>query len=128
MNFLSLFFIDDVFDFTAKVAWKRAVQGVREMCDVCDTTLFNMHWACHKCGFVVCIDCYRQRTRKTGGCMDNKCKTCDNDGQKWLTCSVNRQSHEPDKLMITQIIPSDGENFYQILYQKKNTDLEPFRL
>lgn len=48
-----LFFADKV------VAWKRVVQGVREMCDVCETTLFNFHWACGKCGFVVCIDCYK---------------------------------------------------------------------
>lgn len=41
------------------VAWKRVVQGVREMCDVCETTLFNYHWACGKCGFVVCLDCYK---------------------------------------------------------------------
>ena len=50
----------------SKIVWKRAVQGVREMCDVCDTTLFNMHWCCHKCGFVVCIDCYRNKAKKTG--------------------------------------------------------------
>ena len=92
-----------------KIAWKRAVQGVREMCDVCDTTLFNMHWVCHKCGFVACIDCYRLRKKKGGACADPKCKTCTKDGgQRWLTCSANRQSHEPDKLMITQIIPSDA--------------------
>ncbi|KFQ18161.1 Lysine-specific demethylase 3B, partial [Merops nubicus] len=42
-----------------KVAWKRAVRGVREMCDVCETTLFNIHWVCRKCGFGVCLDCYR---------------------------------------------------------------------
>lgn len=41
------------------VSWKRVVQGVREMCDVCETTLFNFHWACKKCGFVVCLDCYK---------------------------------------------------------------------
>ena len=41
------------------IAWKRVVQGVREMCDVCETTLFNYHWACNKCGFVVCLDCYK---------------------------------------------------------------------
>ena len=41
------------------VGWKRVVQGVREMCDACDSTLFNLHWACSRCGFVVCIDCYR---------------------------------------------------------------------
>lgn len=41
------------------IAWKRVVQGVREMCDVCETTLFNFHWTCGKCGFVVCLDCYK---------------------------------------------------------------------
>ena len=41
--------------------WKRVVQGVREMCDVCETTLFNFHWACKECGYVVCIDCYKTR-------------------------------------------------------------------
>ena len=43
------------------IAWKNVVQGVREMCDVCETTLFNFHWACGKCGYVVCIDCYKSR-------------------------------------------------------------------
>lgn len=47
------------------VAWKRVVQGVREMCDVCETTLFNFHWACGKCGFVVCIDCYKVKNNNT---------------------------------------------------------------
>lgn len=50
---------------SVKVAWKRQVQGVREMCDVCDTTLFNMHWVCHKCGFVVCLDCYKVKKGKS---------------------------------------------------------------
>ncbi|XP_009873526.1 PREDICTED: lysine-specific demethylase 3A-like, partial [Apaloderma vittatum] len=46
-----------------QVAWKRAVRGVREMCDVCDTTIFNLHWVCSKCGFGVCVDCYRMRKK-----------------------------------------------------------------
>lgn len=51
------------------IAWKRVVQGVREMCDVCETTLFNFHWACGKCGYVVCIDCYK--TRRTAKSPSN---------------------------------------------------------
>jgi len=43
------------------IAWKSVVPGVREMCDVCETTLFNIHWVCSDCGFVVCIDCYKSR-------------------------------------------------------------------
>lgn len=50
---MNLFFTDKT------IAWKRVVQGVREMCDVCETTLFNFHWTCGKCGFVVCLDCYK---------------------------------------------------------------------
>ena len=46
---------------TSRMAWKSVVAGVREMCDVCETTLFNIHWVCSDCGFVVCIDCYRTR-------------------------------------------------------------------
>ena len=46
------------------MAWKRAVRGVREMCDVCETTLFNIHWVCRKCGFGVCLDCYRLRRNR----------------------------------------------------------------
>lgn len=40
------------------LAWKRPVQGVREMCDVCETTMFNSHWVCTKCGYSVCSACY----------------------------------------------------------------------
>ena len=44
------------------VSWKRVVQGVSETCDVCEmTTLFNLHWTCPRCGFVVCMDCYVRR-------------------------------------------------------------------
>lgn len=47
------------------MAWKRAVRGVREMCDACEATLFNIHWVCQKCGFVVCLDCYKAKERKS---------------------------------------------------------------
>lgn len=39
-------------------AWKRAVLRVREMCDICATTMFNTHWTCEACGFGVCLDCF----------------------------------------------------------------------
>lgn len=41
--------------------WKRLVDGIREMCDVCATTLFNYHWICADCGFVACLDCFKAR-------------------------------------------------------------------
>ncbi|KAL4231689.1 Lysine-specific demethylase 3B [Mactra antiquata] len=97
----------------AKVAWKRAVTGVREMCDVCDTTLFNMHWVCHKCGFVVCLDCYKVKSSEMDE-EESQDKREESEGgvkeeqRQWLTCSANRQAHDVDKLMLTQIIPADA--------------------
>ncbi|XP_059612065.1 probable JmjC domain-containing histone demethylation protein 2C isoform X2 [Phlebotomus argentipes] len=88
------------------IAWKRVVQGVREMCDVCETTLFNFHWACNKCGFVVCIDCYKGRKHgsdKTWGEIGGK----DRDDFSWLLCT-NKAIHEQEKLMLTQIIAGDS--------------------
>lgn len=93
-------------NFLAKVAWKRPIQGVREMCDVCDTTLFDIHWACNKCGFAVCAECYHSHSHDEAN--------PDTDENKWLTCSANRHEHEPETLMITQIIPSDG-NIVQLI-------------
>ncbi|XP_051173080.1 probable JmjC domain-containing histone demethylation protein 2C isoform X3 [Leptopilina boulardi] len=87
------------------VAWKRVVQGVREMCDVCETTLFNYHWACGKCGFVVCIDCYKGRKNGTVKIWGESGK--DRDDFSWLLCT-NRQVHEPARLMLTQIIAGDS--------------------
>ncbi|BET01767.1 JmjC domain, hydroxylase [Nesidiocoris tenuis] len=87
------------------IAWKRVVQGVREMCDVCETTLFNFHWACGKCGFVVCIDCYKGR--KSGTIKPWGEAGRDRDELSWLLCT-NRQPHEQEKLMLTQIIAGDS--------------------
>uniref|UniRef100_A0A4W3JWB9 Lysine-specific demethylase n=1 Tax=Callorhinchus milii TaxID=7868 RepID=A0A4W3JWB9_CALMI len=78
-----------------QLAWKRAVRGIREMCDACETTLFNIHWVCRKCGFGVCLDCYRMRkSRPPIGKVFS-----------WLKCAKG-QAHEPENLMPTQIIPS----------------------
>lgn len=85
------------------VIWKRVVKGVREMCDLCDTTLFNYHWTCGKCGFVVCIDCYEARKNKTVVWTESG---KGRDKYSWLLCA-NRQTHVPEQLLLTQIIPAD---------------------
>lgn len=41
------------------LVWKPAVKGVREMCDVCKTTIFDHHWICVCCGVFVCLDFYQ---------------------------------------------------------------------
>ncbi|XP_054584565.1 lysine-specific demethylase 3A isoform X3 [Eptesicus fuscus] len=87
-----------------QVAWKRAVKGVREMCDVCDTTIFNLHWVCPRCGFGVCVDCYRMKRKN---CQQGSVyKTF-----SWIRC-VKSQIHEPENLMPTQIIP--GKALYEV--------------
>ncbi|MCI4379695.1 hypothetical protein PGIGA_G00231290 [Pangasianodon gigas] len=91
-----------------KVAWKRAVRGVREMCDVCETTLFNIHWVCRKCGFGVCLDCYRLRKNQPRDEVDDN---PDDEVFSWLKCAKG-QPHEPQNLMPTQIIP--GTALYNI--------------
>ncbi|KAI5624830.1 lysine-specific demethylase 3B isoform X3, partial [Silurus asotus] len=91
-----------------KVAWKRAVRGVREMCDVCETTLFNIHWVCRKCGFGVCLDCYRLRKNQP---HDDVEENPDDEVFSWLKCAKG-QNHEPQNLMPTQIIP--GTALYNI--------------
>ncbi|XP_023689684.2 lysine-specific demethylase 3B isoform X2 [Paramormyrops kingsleyae] len=91
-----------------KVAWKRAVRGIREMCDVCETTLFNIHWVCRKCGFGVCLDCYRLRKSRSREEPDDG---FDDDVFSWLKCAKG-QPHEPQNLMPTQIIP--GTALYNI--------------
>ncbi|KAK0086395.1 hypothetical protein PV325_003271 [Microctonus aethiopoides] len=87
------------------VAWKRVVQGVREMCDVCETTLFNYHWVCAKCGFAVCIDCFKGRKNGTIKIWGESGK--DRDDFSWLLCT-NRHAHAPERLMLTQIIAGDS--------------------
>ncbi|XP_077465708.1 lysine-specific demethylase 3B isoform X1 [Stigmatopora argus] len=91
-----------------KVAWKRAVRGVREMCDVCETTLFNIHWVCRKCGFGVCLDCYRLRRNRPRDDLDEEPA---DDVFSWLKCAKG-QPHDPENLMPTQIIP--GTALYNI--------------
>ena len=46
---------------TGSVIWKRLQPQVREMCDVCSTSLFNAHFTCTECGIIVCIDCHGVR-------------------------------------------------------------------
>lgn len=65
------------------------------MCDACEATLFNMHWVCQKCGFVVCLDCYKAKEKKSSK---------DKELYSWLKC-VKGQPHDHKHLMPTQIIP-----------------------
>lgn len=78
------------------------------MCDVCETSLFNYHWACSRCGFVVCIDCYKSRKYGENKIWNNEWNNgCDRDDYQWLLCT-NRSMHDQERLMLTQIIAGDS--------------------
>jgi len=79
------------------------------MCDACDSTLFNFHWACQKCGFAVCTQCYSERMLEESKKAGKEDEDSTVPSRDWLTCCANRQSHDLESLMITQIIPSDGK-------------------
>jgi len=34
--------------------------GWREVCDECSTTLFNYHYMCKICGYMICIECLNE--------------------------------------------------------------------
>ena len=84
------------------IAWKKSVKGVREMCDICKTTLFNYHWICGACGMFVCLDCYQYRR---GGLVRDTTDTDRfTDDYKWPYCNTGAQ-HLIGNLMLATIIP-----------------------
>ncbi|XP_060860355.1 lysine-specific demethylase 3A-like isoform X4 [Metopolophium dirhodum] len=93
------------------IAWKKAANGVREMCDVCLTTIFNYHWACAKCGFGVCIDCVKARLNGSSELPNAATMTKkdlrEKDTFTWMTCN-SKHNHDVERLMLTQIVASDS--------------------
>ena len=101
------------------VIWRRQHTGVREMCDVCSTTIFNHHLTCTTCGIMVCCDCYTARvsgTRYKTGHMSRPYRTrhrllrsrSDLDDNMWPLCLEN-DIHNLDKLILTQMSPGNIE-------------------
>ena len=43
--------------------WKRQMSNTRELCDICNTAIFNGHYGCTKCGLAVCLECMNNRLR-----------------------------------------------------------------
>jgi lysine-specific demethylase 3 len=100
-----------------KIVWKKCVNGVREMCDVCRTTIFNHHWTCGKCGFVVCVDCFKAKLK--GNRLTEKQNIVQRNFNKkiWLLCS-NQEEHQLKNLSITQILAGDALKFISDLMHK----------
>lgn len=92
-----------------KILWKKYVNGIREMCDVCKTSIFNYHGSCRKCGFVVCIDCYRTELHDTKLIPIYSLPNSYNK-EKWLLCTDERK-HNVRQLSITQMLAGDVMNY-----------------
>jgi len=93
-----------------KILWKKSVNGIREMCDVCRTTIFNHHWCCRKCGFVVCIDCFKAKLKGTQLTEKQTIVQRNFNKKIWLLCS-NEKEHQIEKLFITQILAGNTLKF-----------------
>lgn len=79
-------------DIIKPIIWKRLIDGVLEICDLCATTLFNYHFICTRCGLSLCTDCVNESS-------DNEFK---------ISCSMKDSvSHQFSDLSLTQIIVSD---------------------
>jgi len=100
-----------------KILWKKCVNGVRELCDVCKTTIFNHHWSCRKCGFVVCLDCFRTKFNDTQLTQTQNNSYNKHRNKNWLLCS-NEIEHQVEQLSITQILAGDALNFISKLMHR----------
>lgn len=87
-----------------KITWKKVVNGFRELCDVCATTLFNYHYVCEQCGFVVCLDCHQERAKLMNNIQTNH-KVKDNQNQA-LDSASNMSLDEPHPETADQNTPS----------------------
>lgn len=84
--------------------WKKSVNDMREMCDICKTSIFNYHWTCGECGFIVCFDCFQTKLIKSRLTTLNTSEKQDNEN--WLLCS-NQKEHKVHQLTITQKLSCD---------------------
>lgn len=113
-----------------KVFWKKLIEGMRETCDLCRTYIFNGHFACTKCGFSVCLHCFKlDRNNSKAIGTKNKFEV---DDKNWLFCnsvSANNSfeknqpkrkkvEHMPNQMVYIHFIPSDV--FEDISSQFKN--------
>ncbi|CAG2165706.1 unnamed protein product, partial [Oppiella nova] len=89
------------------ITWKKPVKGVRELCDVCKTTIFNTHYVCPNCGFAVCVDCFDVRQESTVRPNPHSTRGKSNDEFGWSLCHEKRKHDKNDfhlALFITKAV------------------------
>ena len=105
---------DEFVEANRTVVWKRPHIGVREMCDVCSTSIYNLHFTCSRCGVLVCCDCFLARKKGTKYKSINVMAKPSRsrrfrpglDMNLWPLC-LNNQIHDIDKLCMTQMSPEN---------------------
>lgn len=102
------------------IIWKRAVNGVREMCDVCATTLFNRHFGCEKCGFVVCIDCYKTKALHPSTCENVTSVSSPDPTDATLAISTQPDKDNSESLNRNEEKDTDHPTVVPTVVQSKN--------
>jgi len=65
------------------------LDGERSLCDLCSTSIANLHGTCVECKWDFCIDCIMNQTESPIPCLNPECK------HKKLQVSHNRSSARP---------------------------------
>ena len=50
--------LDAIAELPLPPSWRRREDGVKEQCDACRSTIFNLHWFCEQCCFMACRECF----------------------------------------------------------------------
>ncbi|KAK9761139.1 hypothetical protein K7432_014169, partial [Basidiobolus ranarum] len=74
--------------------------GVRQMCDVCLTSIFNGFWLCCVCGVEICLYCYDEWTTRN---------------PKVNMCSYKRTHEKPQMIRVSRISLKELENLRNVL-------------
>lgn len=82
------------------IIWKRLIDHVSEICDICSTTLFNYHFICSSCGMTACVDCVNEH-------IANKEIFEVNCSKKYRDGDRDKSGHYVEDLSLTQIIVAD---------------------
>jgi len=121
---------------------------VREMCDVCSTTIFNVHFSCASCCILICLDCVKTRRRGAteyrSSVNDDSANSSvavryrsqkhmrhDRDQHLWPLCH-SRRPHDlsdPGQLLLTKIICDDAhltlrESLHQVWRSSLGRELD----
>ena len=88
---------------------KRYMPGWREVCDECSTTLFNCHYMCKICGYMICIECVHRYSQMN----PEKRKSKQNKSSRILSTrffhsELKRMCVHEDSYCLSEFLPWNG--------------------